>query len=178
MLEKMKLEKREKRKHILRCIFIAILGIMLAVGYLWIFYNASENLIAKDIDGLLVAILMTVLGAVLLIVIAIGFYLAFVFSKDAKDESIEKIQFNVEVDEFLNYLGNREIQVKLKIGLESLPEYIKDVVKIRKRKFFVRKHGPKKLDVRVFKGGRVVDSWIFDDYEKFFQYFEPIYSKK
>lgn len=183
MVEKMKFERKEKRNHVLRCICIVILGSLFGIGYLWIFCNAMENVVRKvsasNVFAVLAAIIFYVLGMILLILILIVVNIAFSFSENAKNKSIEKIQFNVEIDEFLNYLGNREIQVYLKNAPEfllenlpdNLPKVFKNIVKIRKRRFFVRKSGEERLKIRVFKGKKVVENWIFD-YKNFIKYFD------
>lgn len=171
MVEKLLYKRKEKRNHILRSIFLVILGIMLYVGDVWIMMYKLVPMPKKELLFVSICILLQIIG-----VVSIGVDLFF-RSKKQMEDRIKEFEFDAKLDEFLSYPADK-VQVKLKrIMIEYNPNFEKELVN-SKHTYYVKDRTAQMAKILICKKKKEKQLWVITDYKDFFKYFEPIYSKE
>ncbi len=173
MIKEMRFEKMEKAKLYFWYGVIVMLGIMLCVGYNWIMVSIK---VVTKLQAVIVGLLTFSSMATVLISAAIIMEMA----KEKMEKNLETFRFNAKVDEFLECLGNGEMQVEPKISLPNASAYFKsEFVKKRNCTYYVRRKRPDVLYIwRNNKNGEEKWGAECSNYEFFFKYFEPVYEFK
>ncbi len=165
MIEKMKFDKKENLKFLVRrsIVFICYLvEMVLCVRYRCIHYTK----------------LGYILSTFFILISMIFFYRMDTaltrFFKEKRDKNIAEFEYKMKIDDFLEFLGNREIELKLKLELD-VPMGFEEAILNPNLKYYARKEGLESLFVcaRSKNGDEVWHCTIKNDDKFFFQYFEP-----
>ena len=178
MVEEMKYQKKEKRKHFWRCLLSAILTILLEFGYLWEldkFNYTQVSVCGEWADEIIMVLLM-----VSLLMLAANWFRLYSLSKKHMEKNVREFKLDTQIDEILAYLEDKEIELKLNFTLNDTPVGFKKCITKTKPRFYARKKGPRSLYIWASNKGRKI--WDYDiispdDYNFFFRYFEPYETK-
>lgn len=72
--------------------------------------------------------------------------------KESYKERLSDFEFNLKEEEFFHYLGDRRIELKLRLKLKWASKKFKDTVRNPKIEWYVEKHGQDELYLRAFEG--------------------------
>lgn len=98
---------------------------------------------------------------------------------EKKEKNIAEFDYKAKIDAFLEYLGDCEIELKLKVKLKKAPKgFERNIIKDKLR-YYVYKESPETLWISIRKGNEEIDGYEVDNDSAFlFKYFEPIYEVK
>lgn len=169
MIEKMKFERKEKMKLWVRSGIACVIFLIMYLIFLDNMFETKHPFFVHIVVNLVVTMYCYINGVMSLI-------LHFI---EKKKENIAEFDYKAKIDAFLEYLGDREIELKLEVKLKKAPKgFERNIIK-NKLRYYVYKESPETLWISIRKGNEEIDGYEVDNDSAFlFKYFEPIYEVK
>lgn len=179
MVEEMKFIRREKTKNAWRIGIISISAFILVMGYFWMGGKSIIGLLeTSEFDKNLITAIGTIICLLLtslslgVVAYCVGYLCK--ASEGCMRKNISEYQFNAKIDKFLDYLGNSEIQLKLKSLANNMTPEFESAILNPELTYYVRKKDIENIEILIHKENEKISSWNTDCYF-LFKHFEPIY---